>query len=548
LTFWINGGTTTNRQIQVQALINDNAQAAVTLANYTTVTAGTWQQVTIPLADLHANNQSLTGFWLQDSAGTSQPAFYVDDLSLTGVPVPSQVNLLINASQKITTVDSRVFGVNAAVWDGQFNSPTTTSLLSVDGTKVLRFPGGSLSYTYHWQTGKTDDGNSWATSFDSFAQIAKGLQAQAYITLNYGSGSSQEAADWLTYSNITKGYGFKYWELGNENYGSWENDSHNHDPYTYAQQFKTYQAQLKGIDPTIKLGAVVVTGEDSYANNTNHPATNPRTGIIHNGWTPVLLSTLKSLGVTPDFIIYHKYNQEPGTEGDAGLLASTGSWKTDAQDLRQQLTDYLGSSGATVELDCTEHNSVSYNPGKQTTSLVNGLFFADSLGQLLQTEFKSLVWWDLRNSQEYGNNNSSSLYGWRNYGDYGTLDPNNSSPYPTYYIRKLLTTFAKGGDQVVSATSDYGLLSVYASRRRDGSLRLLVINKSPTNALTGKFTLSGFTPKASAQVFRYGVTQDNNAKTGSGSPDVSQGSFNAAGPNFSYQFPAYSATVFKLVP
>ena len=46
------------------------------------------------------------------------------------------------------------------------------------------------------------------------------------------------------------------------------------------------------------MSVVVVTGENSYANYTDHPATNPRTGQTHNGWTPVLLATLHSFGVT----------------------------------------------------------------------------------------------------------------------------------------------------------------------------------------------------------------------------------------------------------
>ena len=35
----------------------------------------------------------------------------------------------------------------------------------------------------------------------------------------------------------------------------------------------------------------------------------------------------------------------------------------------------LGAAAPNVELDCTENNSVYTNPGKQTTSLVNGLFW-----------------------------------------------------------------------------------------------------------------------------------------------------------------------------
>src|SRR5262249_25635035 len=156
----------------------------------------------------------------------------------------------------------------------------------------------------------------WATGFDQFANIAVPQGSQAFITANYGSGTPQEAADWVRYSNVTKGYGFKYWEIGNECYGSWEDDLNTpaHDPDTYAVRAKDYITQMKAVDPTIKVGVVVVTGEDSFANNTSHPATNPRTGQVHNGWTPVLLTTLKSLGVTPDFVIDHLYTQAPGAE------------------------------------------------------------------------------------------------------------------------------------------------------------------------------------------------------------------------------------------
>ena len=45
----------------------------------------------------------------------------------------------------------------------------------------------------------------------------------------------------------------------------------------------------------------------------------------------------------------------------------------------------------------TEFNSVYSNPGKQTTSLVNGLFLADSLGVLLDTPYDGADVWDLRN-------------------------------------------------------------------------------------------------------------------------------------------------------
>ena len=212
----------------------------------------------------------------------------------------------------------------------------------------------------------------------------------------------------------------------------------------------------------------MVLGEDAFANYTDQPVTNPRTGQVHNGWTPVMLDTLKQLGVTPDFVVYHRYEQGPGGESDLFLLNSAASWANDAAALRQMVNDYLGPKAQRVELAVTEHNSVFSNPGKQTTSLVNGLFYADAIGNLLKTEFNAMLWWDLRNGQEAGNNNSSSLYGWRRYGDYGIVnaaDPAGPADrYPTFYVNKLLKHFARGGEKVVQASSDYGSLGVYAVR------------------------------------------------------------------------------------
>jgi len=551
LTFWIHGGPTGGQQLQVQALLNGVAQPAVALAP---LPSNTWQHITLSLASLGVTNKpNMDGFWIQDTSGTNKPTFYVDDITMAALPPPSVVHISINATQVVRAVDSRIFGLNSAVWDGVFDTANTIGFLDNMNNQALRFPGGSLADDYHWASNTTDTNTwTWATSFDKFADVATSTCAQVFTTVNYGSGTPTEAASWVQYSNVTKHYGFKYWEIGNENYGSWETDTNAlpNDPYTYATRFQAYFNQMKAADSTIKIGAVAVTGEDSFSNYTNHPAHNPRTGQVHNGWTPVLLATLKSLGVTPDFLIYHRYAQAPGAESDAGLLQSSSTWASDAADLRQQLSDYLGSSATNVELDCTENNSVYSNPGKQTTSLVNGLFLADSLGHALQTEFNAVLWWDARNGQETGNNNDPALYGWRQYGDYGITDfADPASPadrYPTFYVAKLLQYFARGGDQIVQATSDYPLLSVYAAKRTNNSVTLLVINKSSTNALNANLSISGYLPATNAVVYSYGIPQDEAARTGIGSADIAQASFTGAASKFSYSFPPYSVSVICL--
>ena len=81
-----------------------------------------------------------------------------------------------------------------------------------------------------------------------------------------------------------------------------------HDPWTYAQRFKQYYDAMKAVDPTIKIGTMAEGNETASANGyTHHFAVNPRTGTTNYGWMPVMLDTMKKLGVKPDFTIYHNY-------------------------------------------------------------------------------------------------------------------------------------------------------------------------------------------------------------------------------------------------
>ena len=504
----------------------------------------------------------------------------------------AQVNLTVNANQTIRTVDERVFGVNAVMWDPQAGSAQTITMVQNAGIRTIRVPGGSLSDEYHWRVNKALANTwTWATGFNGFINLITSAGVQPMVTVNYGSGTPEEAAGLVAYlnaslgSNIaiggTDGTGFamqdsgywaalraagpvatddgmnflrisraspvgaKYFEIGNECYGTWETDQQAiaHDPTTYANRVQQYIAKMKAVDPTIKIGVVVVTGSESPG---------------YKNWTPVMLARLKVLNAIPDFIIYHLYPQAPGSESDATLLqvADTGSnsWTTIAADLRNQLNTYLTDRAAGVEIVVTENNSVYSSPGKQSTSLVNGLYLGDSVGNLMRTEINGYMYWALRNSTPTLNNGtvldgnmSSSLYGWRQFGDYGMISTPSTltgettyyNPYPTYYIMKLLSKFARGGDSVVQATSNNSRLSIFATKRSNGALALLVINKDPANALSANVTLTGFSPGSTATTYFYGKPQD----LAGSSADLVTSSLAVTGSSFATSFPSYSATV-----
>lgn len=595
ISFWLNGGVSGGQQLQMYGNLGSNPTAQAPRFYLNAPLVNTWQHYIVPLSFLGvANTTNFSGFAIQDSTGSAEATFYVDDIQLVSATSPASVNLAVNTAQPVRKADARWFGMNTAIWDAAFDSPTTVNQFTNLGTRALRFPGGSLSDEYHWLTDRSLTNTwRWATHTANFIHVFTNLNAQAMITANYGTGTSNEAAAWVAYANAattnpqalgtdssgtnwqtagtwaalraatplgtddgrnflrlgrTAPVGFKYWEIGNECYGNWETDSNSpaRDPYTYAVRAANYYSLMKAVDPTIKIGVVAIPGDDSYANYTTHPATNSRTGLAHNGWTPVVLATLKNLGVMPDFLVHHRYPQNPGGENDAALLQSSTGWASDAGVLRQEISDYFGASGTNIEILCTENNSVSSSPGKQSTSLVNGLFYADSLAQIMQTEINGLFWWNFRNGGVETNNTSAALYGWRVYGDYGITEGTNY--FPSYYTGRLMQKFVQPGDTLLPATSDYPLLAAYAALGQNGALKLLVINKDPVNTLTGQVAVAGFVPSANASVFSYGIPQDNAAQTGIGSPDIAQTNFSAAATNFTANFAPYSASVFSFAP
>jgi hypothetical protein len=522
------------------------------------------------------------------------------DLSASGDVVA------VNAGQSVGSVGTPFLGVNLVSWDSYLNTSQTQQMVQNAGLGLFRFPGGSESDEFHFNVPPANQpvysGPGTAASMASFIASVNG---RGIATLDYGSGSPQEAAAFLAYLNApttstapigfgeewstssktwvqtdwkTAGYwaafraatplahddglnflragrsapfGIHYFEVGNEVYGSWETDYHGqggdagkpHDPATYvafAKQFANYAQQ---IDPTISIG-VDTGGVDT--------------------WTANVLQQCASQGFTLGFLSDHNYVQEPGSENDSTLLLHTVSdpantsldWANRAAGYRSLLQQKLGTGGAGVELLATEFNSVSYDPGKQTTSLVNGLFTADSLGSLLDAGYTGGVIWDVRNSFETANNNSPSLYGWRQGGDYGLLGSDGQAPstgpyvpYPTYFAEQLVGKMVQPGDTVVQTSSNDPNLSAYAVQQTNGHLDLLVVNKNAASDLTATFQVSGFQSAAQAQIWQYGKPQDTaQSQTLDGHSALANFATNLPlnGANFTYTFPSYSMTVIDL--
>ena len=60
------------------------------------------------------------------------------------------VRVTVDAGHVVRTVDARLFGINAVMWDPYFDTPETVSALRELDVQALRWPGGSLADDYHW--------------------------------------------------------------------------------------------------------------------------------------------------------------------------------------------------------------------------------------------------------------------------------------------------------------------------------------------------------------------------------------------------------------
>ena len=153
---------------------------------------------------------------------------------------------------------------------------------------VLRWPGGCFADEYHWRDGigpkekrrrmvntnwgGTVEDNSFGTH--EFMELCDQLGCEPYIAVNLGSGTVQEAAEWIEYmtadgdSTIVKQrqangrkepWHLKYVGIGNENWGCGGSMS----PDFYANEYKRYQCFCKNYgDNKLYKVACGPSGED----------------------------------------------------------------------------------------------------------------------------------------------------------------------------------------------------------------------------------------------------------------------------------------------
>ncbi|MGW4642959.1 cellulose binding domain-containing protein [Sphaerisporangium sp. NPDC004334] len=417
-------------------------------------------------------------------AGLNVPAAHADE--------PAAVAVTVNARAALATVPATGIGANHAIWDANLGTDATADLLKDAGVKVLRYPGGSYSDIYHWADHTAPGGYvAPGTDFDTFMRGVRRTGAQPMVTANYGTGTAAEAAAWVHQANVVKGYGVKYWEIGNENYGNgrygsaWEADDHaDKSPAEYARNVVAYADAMKAADPSIKIGAVLTT-----------PANWPD-GLVAAGddgtWNKVVLS---AAGPKIDYVIVHWY---PGALDRAGQIP-------DMIDLtRRQIAAYAGPQAERIGIAMTEFNTGTSSAG--ATTQPGALAAADAYATLLANGVFTVDWWNTHN----GIGPVTQVAGQTDYGDFGLLssgactsggevcEPALNTPFAPYFALQMMSRFARPGDRFLRAATDQPKVVAHAVRRPDGDLAVLLLNTSADTSYPVTIGYAGFAPAGAA--------------------------------------------------
>ena len=196
----------------------------------------------------------------------------------------AQNEIVLNADKGKDTINKNIYGhfaehLGSCVYGGLYVGEDNKKIVHQNGIRldvvnalkklkatVLRWPGGCFADNYHWKEGigpkekrrhienvawgNVREDNSFGTH--EFLQLCEMIGAEPYLAVNMGSGTVQEAAEWVQYVNHANGasdltdwrqqngrtnpWGVKYWGVGNE---SWDCGGHMTVDY-YINQYKKY--------------------------------------------------------------------------------------------------------------------------------------------------------------------------------------------------------------------------------------------------------------------------------------------------------------------
>ncbi len=366
---------------------------------------------------------------------------------LSSAPLAGTVSLTTAATGGTRNIPPFAFGQNYWNWEPTWGDPITGTegLVSAAGVKLIRSGGANNEL----QTPNVFS-NAELDRFVAYCRTA-GAQPILQVPLVKDAAglpaSPQDAADMVTYANVTKGYGIKYWSIGNEPdlYTTAALQPATYAAGDYCTSFKAYVTAMKAADPSIQI----LGPELSWKY------------IPGNDWLTPFLDGCKD---AVDIVSVHRYPFAPGATTIAAAFADAASFRAAVRALRANL-DAHGMNAVPLAIT-EEHITYDGDPLKSTLpaspqTFYAGIWVADVLGVALEEGLWTSAFWHI----------ADAVTGWKLAFVLGT------TPQPSYYALALLATHFSG--RMLAPTGVPPGFSVYASRDdAAGKSAVLVLNKT----------------------------------------------------------------------
>jgi hypothetical protein len=407
------------------------------------------------------------------------PLAWLGLLVLTTSLNAAQENVLrVDASQSLGTISPYVYGSNL----GQQSviPPSLMPQAQALGLNYVRYGGGD-----------SDRRRLLETTVDLFIYQVRQLGAEPALTVRLLGGTPEHAANMVRYTNIEKDYDIRYWSIGNEpniyqdTMGvPYTTEDLNRDWRDIAEAMLAVDPDIILVGPDITQYVVLSVEADNIQYLERAHCGHPRDREGRD-W---LQEFLRANGDLVDIVSIHRYPYPgAGGRGDSratidGLRMNSREWDTIIPNLRQIIRD---AAGRDIPIAVTEVNSNSSNSSggeASLDSLYNAVWFGDVLGRLIRHQVEIVAYWDLQ-----GPINRS----------WGLLT--STGVRPTYYLYVMYSHF---GTELLASESTDPDVSIYAARRDDGMLTVMVVNLGPEERSLS-LELIGFMPSEPAEVWRF---------------------------------------------
>jgi hypothetical protein len=508
----------------------------------TSLTGGT-AQIAIPAGSLAVGSDTLRATYTPDAA--SSATYNTASGTSATVTVIAVSTVSVSTPSTPVAVTDQILGMNMAAWyDVVSNKAAIKDAFQTAGIKSVRWPGGSWSDVYHWQTntncqngahgGGTPDSNDTFANFVSNLAVPAGLDVA--LTADYGTnptcnggGLPSEAAAWAT-AALADGITVSHMTVGNEVYGStWEEDLHSspNNPTTYAS---------------------AVTGSSGYYQSIKTASTNTKVGVVVDdddatgGWDNIVLANAKG---SYDFVEYHYYPETPGEENDTTLIQQDAQALTaNINTIKSELAKW-GTPGTPIYVG--EIGGPYTDPGKQSMSITQALYAGQVLGEMMNDGVSRLTWWIGFGGcadSSYGADFSNSLYGWQSFGGYMVFSDGLPDGYectaetlaagtllPTARAFQLFSNVAVNGEHVLTpaVVGDTTDVRAYAATHSGGTA-LVLFNLNETTSEAAEITLSGQATTNGVTVITYDKAIYDLSGSPTGTPSDPAGTSTWAGP------------------